>query len=99
MNRMINKWFLLLIVSSAIFLSVIDLFIVNVAVPSIKEGIRGSDGDIQLVIVLYVIGYASFLITGGRARSEERRVGKECRSRWWRYHRKKKKRSYGCRQA
>src|SRR5437867_11953138 len=24
------------------------------------------------------------------ARSEERRVGKECRSRWWRYHYKKK---------
>src|SRR5436305_4833277 len=24
------------------------------------------------------------------ARSEERRVGKECRSRWWPYHRKKK---------
>src|SRR5690606_41987603 len=24
-------------------------------------------------------------------RSEERRVGKECRSRWWRYHEKKKK--------
>src|SRR5437879_12122164 len=23
-------------------------------------------------------------------RSEERRVGKECRSRWWRYHEKKK---------
>src|SRR5437899_10863048 len=25
-----------------------------------------------------------------RARSEERRVGKECRSRWWGYRRKKK---------
>src|SRR5438552_11158534 len=24
------------------------------------------------------------------ARSEERRVGKECRSRWWRYHLKEK---------
>src|SRR5947208_15151741 len=24
-------------------------------------------------------------------RSEERRVGKECRSRWWAYHEKKKK--------
>src|SRR5687767_13471574 len=23
---------------------------------------------------------------GGRTRSEERRVGKECRSRWWQYH-------------
>lgn len=67
MNKRISKWFLLLIVSSAIFLSVIDLFIVNVAIPSIKKGIRGSDSDIQLVIVLYVIGYAAFLITGGRA--------------------------------
>src|SRR5438093_12104705 len=25
-----------------------------------------------------------------RERSEERRVGKECRSRWWAYHQKKK---------
>src|SRR6266508_6577301 len=23
---------------------------------------------------------------GGQLRSEERRVGKECRARWWRYH-------------
>src|SRR5437763_16685282 len=27
----------------------------------------------------------------GTLRSEERRVGKECRSRWWTYHEKKKK--------
>src|SRR5687768_18603767 len=27
-------------------------------------------------------------------RSEERRVGKECRSRWWPYHEKKKKKEY-----
>src|SRR5205085_8011015 len=25
-----------------------------------------------------------------KGRSEERRVGKECRSQWWRYHKKKK---------
>ncbi|WP_316844224.1 MFS transporter [Pedobacter psychrodurus] len=62
-----QKWFLLLLVSSAIFLSVLDLFIVNVALPSIKSGIKGTDADIQLVIVMYIIGYASFLITGGRA--------------------------------
>src|SRR6266513_4477109 len=30
---------------------------------------------------------------GGAARSEERRVGKECRSRWSPYHEKKKMRS------
>lgn len=62
-----RKWFLFLIVCSAIFLSVIDLFIVNVALPSIKKGINGTDADMQFVIVMYIVGYASFLITGGRA--------------------------------
>lgn len=67
MSRQISKWFLLTIISSSIFLAVIDIFIVNVALPSIRIGINGSDGDIQLVIALYLLGYASFLITGGRA--------------------------------
>lgn len=60
------KWLALFIVSSAAFLSVIDIFIVNVAIPSIKRGMHGTDGDSQLVISLYLIGYAAFLITGGR---------------------------------
>src|SRR5882757_10332038 len=32
--------------------------------------------------------------TCGRIRSEERRVGKECRSRWAPYHKKKKKKKH-----
>lgn len=67
MARQISKWFLLTIISSSIFLAVIDIFIVNVALPSIRKGISGSDADIQLVIALYLLGYAAFLITGGRA--------------------------------
>src|SRR5438445_8485504 len=31
-------------------------------------------------------GYEAFLADLGATRSEERRVGKECRSRWWREH-------------
>ncbi|MBO9673697.1 MAG: MFS transporter [Sphingobacteriaceae bacterium] len=62
-----SKWFPFLIASSAIFLSVLDLFIVNVALPTIKTGIKGTHADMQLVIVMYIIGYASFLIAGGRA--------------------------------
>src|SRR5438105_6180748 len=31
-------------------------------------------------------------VEGGEHRSEERRVGKECRSRWWRHHQRKSKR-------
>src|SRR6266542_5438892 len=32
-------------------------------------------------------------------RSEERRVGKECRSRWWPYHYKKKRKIFGTRNS
>ncbi|WDO12409.1 MFS transporter [Flavobacterium sp. WW92] len=67
MGRSISRWSLLVLVSTAVFLSVIDIFVVNVAIPSIKVGIRGTDTDMQWVIVLYVLGYASFLIAGGRA--------------------------------
>lgn len=62
----IYRWVALLIVSSAAFLSVVDLFIVNVALPSIREGIHGTNGDSQMVIALYLLGHAIFLITGGR---------------------------------
>lgn len=67
MSTQISKWLLLAIISSSVFLSVMDIFIVNVAIPAIKTGIQGSDSDIQLVIALYLLGYAIFLITGGRA--------------------------------
>lgn len=67
MNVQISKWLLLAIISSSVFLSVMDIFIVNVAIPHIKTGIHGSDSDIQLVIALYLLGYAIFLVTGGRA--------------------------------
>src|SRR5205807_5619474 len=47
----------------------------------------------DLTIEHYFIGYLLHpyvsLYTGRR--SEERRVGKECRSRWWQYHVKKQK--------
>lgn len=67
MNPQILKWLLLAIISSSVFLSVMDIFIVNIAIPAIKTGIHGTDSDIQLVIALYLLGYAIFLVTGGRA--------------------------------
>ncbi|SHM73357.1 drug resistance transporter, EmrB/QacA subfamily [Chitinophaga jiangningensis] len=61
-----NRWWQLWIVSAAAFLSVIDIFIVNVALPSIQAGLHSTEADLQLVIAAYLIGYAAFLITGGR---------------------------------
>src|ERR1700761_5960584 len=62
-----NKWLELVIVLAAPLLSVIDVFIINVAIPSIKKGVHATDAEVQLVIAGYLLGYAAFLITGGRA--------------------------------
>jgi EmrB/QacA subfamily drug resistance transporter len=62
-----NKWLELIIVLSAPLLSVIDVFIINVAIPAIKKGVHATDAEIQFVIAGYLLGYAAFLITGGRA--------------------------------
>lgn len=62
-----KKWIELAIVLAAPLLSVIDVFIINVAIPAIKQGVHANDAEVQLVIAGYLLGYAAFLITGGRA--------------------------------
>ncbi|WPU99146.1 MFS transporter [Mucilaginibacter sp. cycad4] len=62
-----SRWLALMVILTAPLLSVVDTFIINVAIPSIKTGLEASDGQLQLVIAGYLLGYASFLITGGRA--------------------------------
>ncbi|SFM87914.1 drug resistance transporter, EmrB/QacA subfamily [Chitinophaga sp. YR627] len=67
MNKTISPWLALVIVLTAPLLSVIDVFIINVAIPSIKSGVHATDAQVQLVIASYLLGYAAFLITGGRS--------------------------------
>jgi MFS family permease len=66
MKKQTSPWIALLIMLSAPLLSVIDVFIVNIAIPSIKAGLHADDAQTQLVIASYLLGYAAFLITGGR---------------------------------
>src|SRR5260370_42597434 len=44
-----------------------------------------SENDVAFVRQ-FLGGFDATLLTGGHTRSEERRVGKECRSRWSPYH-------------
>nr|WP_199156740.1 MFS transporter [Pedobacter sp. ASV2] len=67
MKTPVNKWFALFVVLTAPLLYVIDIFIINIAIPTIKSNLNASDGEIQLVIASYLLGSACFLITGGRA--------------------------------
>lgn len=67
MKATVNKWFALIVVLTAPLLYVIDIFIINIAIPTIKTNLHASDSEIQLVIASYLLGSACFLIIGGRA--------------------------------
>jgi len=65
-----NKWLSLIVISMSIFLCVLDLFIVNIAIPSISNSINASTAEAQFIIVFYIIGYGAFLITGSKIGSK-----------------------------
>ena len=55
---------------------ILDLSIVNVALPSIQSSLNFASGDLQWVIDAYAISFAGFLMLGGRAADQlgQRRV-------------------------
>ncbi|MFJ6380670.1 MFS transporter [Kitasatospora sp. NPDC092039] len=57
---------LLALVLGGQFMAVLDLSIVNVAVPTIRTDLGASGAALQLVIAGYTIAYAVLLITGAR---------------------------------
>jgi MFS family permease len=61
-----HRWLCLAVVVAAQFMFVVDAFIVNVAIPSIRADLAMSEGGIEAVIVIYQIAFATLVITGGR---------------------------------
>ena len=61
-----RRWKALLCVLTAAFMVLLDISIVNVAIPSIQQNLHASFGDVQFVIAGYALAYAVLLITGGR---------------------------------
>jgi len=61
-----RRWWALATVASAQFLAVVDAFIVNVALPSIRTDLHASGAEIQAIVAVYQIAYAALMITGGR---------------------------------
>jgi MFS family permease len=61
-----EPWLALTILLVASFMGVLDVFIVNVAVPSIQSETNASFADIQLIIAGYTLAYSVGLVTGGR---------------------------------
>ncbi|WFB09629.1 MFS transporter [Streptomyces sp. LX-29] len=57
---------LLAIVLTGLFMALLDVFIVNVAAPTLAADLHASGAGLQLVITGYTIAYAVLLITGAR---------------------------------
>jgi EmrB/QacA subfamily drug resistance transporter len=62
-----QRWKALAIVCAAFFMTVLDVSIVNVALPSIGRSLSFSEQSLQWVITAYAITFGGFLLLGGRA--------------------------------
>src|ERR671911_51895 len=61
-----RRWIALLLLCFAQFIVVIDASIVNVALPSIGEGLDFSQENLSWVVNAYVLTFGGFLLLGGR---------------------------------
>ena len=67
LQRHAPDWIILTIASLAQFMVVLDVSIVNVALPSMQRDLHFSLSNAQWVVNAYVLTFAGFLLLGGRA--------------------------------
>ena len=60
-------WAILIVLCGALFLDALDVSMVGVALPAIREDLGLSTSSLQWVISGYVLGYGGLLLLGGRA--------------------------------
>jgi EmrB/QacA subfamily drug resistance transporter len=60
-----HKWWALVAVCTGVFMLLLDLTIVNVALPSIERDFHASLSDLEWVVSAYALTLAAFLLTGG----------------------------------
>jgi EmrB/QacA subfamily drug resistance transporter len=62
-----HRWQALAVVGTAFFMTILDVSIVNVALPSIGADLHFSRENLQWVITAYAILFGGFLLLGGRS--------------------------------
>ncbi len=64
--RAARPWPMLTVLLLGQFMALVDVFIVNVALPDIARDLDASGATLQLVVAGYTVAYAMLLITGAR---------------------------------
>jgi EmrB/QacA subfamily drug resistance transporter len=62
-----SHWFILVLLALAQFMVVLDVSIVNVALPAIQKAFHLSQDNLQWVITAYTLTFGGLLLLGGRA--------------------------------
>src|SRR5271155_3578336 len=60
-----RKWWTLIAVCTATFMLLLDITVVNVALPDIQQSLHSSFSDLQWVVDAYALTLAAFLLTAG----------------------------------
>ncbi len=60
-----RKWWTLIAVCTATFMLLLDITVVNVALPDIQRSLHASFSDLQWVVDAYALTLAAFLLTAG----------------------------------
>jgi EmrB/QacA subfamily drug resistance transporter len=60
-----RRWWTLIAVSTATFMLLLDITVVNVALPSIREDLDASFTDLQWVVDAYAVALAALVLTAG----------------------------------
>src|SRR5690349_25062466 len=62
-----RSWSLLVLLSVAQFMVILDATVVNVALPSIGRSLHFAPGGLQWVVTAYVLASGGLVLAGGRA--------------------------------
>jgi EmrB/QacA subfamily drug resistance transporter len=65
--RNINRWRAFALLAVAFFMTIIDLTIVNVSLPTISRDLHFSETSLQWVVTAYALTFGGFMLLGGRA--------------------------------
>ncbi|PSK87571.1 EmrB/QacA subfamily drug resistance transporter [Limimaricola soesokkakensis] len=61
-----GRWIAMAALLVAGFMNLIDVTIVNVAIPSLQDALQASDSQIEWVVAAYILSFALFLLPAGR---------------------------------
>jgi EmrB/QacA subfamily drug resistance transporter len=65
--QQVNRWRAFTLLAVSFFMTIVDLTIVNVALPTIGRSLHFSESNLQWVVTAYGIAFGGLLLLGGRA--------------------------------